>query len=60
VQVGEMLASRDSVTGEPRFQPVRARMIREAPQVMRLTVKDEAGALRPSSSRQTTLICGPF
>jgi Pretoxin HINT domain len=43
VQVGEMLASRDSETGEPRFQTVRARMIREAPQVMRLTVKDEAG-----------------
>jgi hypothetical protein len=45
VQVGELLSSRDSKTGDARWQPVRARMIREAPQVMRLTVKDEAGRL---------------
>jgi hypothetical protein len=40
-----MLAARDAVTGEVRYQRVRARMVREAPQVMRLTVKDEAGRL---------------
>jgi RHS repeat-associated protein len=45
IQVGEMVASRVAASGETRWQPVRARMIREAPQVMRLTVKDEVGRL---------------
>ena len=45
IQVGEMVSSRVAASGDVRWQPVRARMIREAPQVMRLTVKDEAGRL---------------
>jgi Flp pilus assembly pilin Flp len=43
VRVGELVAAWDSETGKARWQPVKARSMREAPQVMRLTVRDEAG-----------------
>ena len=37
------MAARNPDTGAIRWRPVVARMLREAPQVMRLTVRDEAG-----------------
>jgi len=37
------VAARNPDTGAIRWRPVVARMLREAPQVMRLTVRDEAG-----------------
>jgi len=43
VRVGELVAARNPDTGAIRWRPVLARMLREALQVMRLTVRDEAG-----------------
>jgi hypothetical protein len=45
IEVGELLAARDPATGAVHWQPVRARLIRGAAQVMRLTVRDEAGRI---------------
>ena len=45
IRVGELVATVDPETGMQRWRPVKARSMRLAPQVMRLTLKDEAGRI---------------